>query len=106
MAKYLIRASLSREGIQGTLKEGGVARRAAVDRLMRSVGGTLDAFYYAFGDDDLYAIVDCPDNVSVAAASLTVAAAGVGNIKTVVLLTPEELDQVSKKTATYRAPGT
>ncbi|HEV7214281.1 MAG TPA: GYD domain-containing protein [Chloroflexota bacterium] len=90
----------------GTLKEGGSARRAAVERLIQCVGGTLEAFYYAFGEDDIYAIVDCPDNVSVAAASLTVAAGGGGNIRTVVLLTPAEVDQIAKKATTYRAPGT
>jgi phosphoribosylcarboxyaminoimidazole (NCAIR) mutase len=58
----------------------------------------------ASGEDDIYAIVGCPENVAVAGASLT-AAAGGGTIRTVVLLTPEEVDQVAKKTATYRAPG-
>jgi hypothetical protein len=59
----------------------------------------------ASSEDDIYAIVGCPENVSVAGASLTAAAGGVGTVRTVVLVTPEEVDQVAKKTTTYRAPG-
>jgi uncharacterized protein with GYD domain len=106
MPKYLVRASLSQEGLKGTLKEGGTARRAAVTEMAKSLGSTVEAFYYAFGEDDIYAIFDAPDNVSAAAASVTVAAAGIGTVKTVVLITPEEMDQVSKKTPTFRPPGT
>jgi uncharacterized protein with GYD domain len=106
MPKYLVRASLSQEGLKGTLKEGGTARRAAVEQLAKSLGSKLEAFYYAFGEDDLYAIFDAPDNVSAAAASVTVAAVGIGTVKTVVLITPEEMDEVSKKTPIFRPPTT
>jgi uncharacterized protein with GYD domain len=50
-------------------------------------------------------IVDAPDHPSVAAMSLTIAASGAVRTKTVVLLTPEELDQASKKGTTYTPPG-
>ena len=104
MPKYLVRSSFTPAGIQGTLKEGGTARRAAIQQAVESAGGKLEAYYYAFGEDDLYAIIDYPDNVTAAAAAVTVAAAGVARVNTVVLITPEEMDQVAKKTPTYRPP--
>ena len=105
MPKYLVRASLSADGLKGTMQEGGTRRRDAVSNLVRSVGGSLESFYYAFGEDDIYAIFDLPDNVSAAALSATVATAGAGRPVTVVLITPEEMDQVAQRRADYRAPG-
>jgi uncharacterized protein with GYD domain len=105
MPKYLARASLSAEGLKGTLKDGGTKRREVVANLARSVGGSLEAFYYAFGEDDVYVIFDMPDNVSAATASVTVSAAGAGHTATVVLITPEEMDQIAQRHAEYRPPG-
>ncbi len=105
MPKYLVRASLTREGVQGTLSEGGTKRRAAIEGLVRSVGGTLESFYYAFGADDVFSVIDLPDNVSAATASLAVTAAGGARVNVTALLTPEELDQVSQRSAAYRPPG-
>ena len=105
MAKFLIEANYVGEGLKGLLKEGGTSRRAAVDKLLTSVGGKVESFYYAFGDTDAYVIVDVPDNVTAAAIALTVAASGAVNLKTTVLMTPEEVDQATKKSLAYRAPG-
>lgn len=106
MAKFLIEANYVGEGVKGLLQEGGTSRRAAVDKLMASVGGKVESFYYAFGDRDAYVIVDAPDNVTAAAIALTVAASGLVSIQTRVLMTPEEVDQAAKKSPSYRAPGT
>ncbi len=105
MPKYLVEANYVGDGLKGLLKEGGSSRQAAVANLAASVGGKLEAFYYAFGDSDLYAIIDAPDNVSAAALSLIVNAAGAATAKITVLLTPEEIDQAAKVTANYRPPG-
>ena len=105
MPKYLLQANYVGEGIKGLLKEGGTSRRAAVDKAVKASGGTVEAFYYAFGDTDAYVIVDLPDNATTAALALAVAASGAVTIKTTALLTPEELDAASKKTTAYRAPG-
>ena len=61
--------------------------------------------YFAFGDDDVYCIVDAPDNASIAAASMAIGASGLVTPTTVVLLTPEEIDQAAKKSASYTPPG-
>ena len=107
MPKYLVVASYNSEGAKGLLKDGGSKRRQVAEAALKSVGGSVEAFYFAFGENDLYAIVNAPDNVTVAAASLAINAGGAVNTRTVVLLTPEELDQAAKKStsATYQPPG-
>ena len=72
---------------------------------MKSLGGSVEAFYYAFGETDVYVIVDAPDNATAAAVSLAVSASGAVALKTTPLLTPEEIDQAARKTVEYRAPG-
>jgi uncharacterized protein with GYD domain len=106
MAKYLIKASYSAEGIKGVLKEGGSGRAAAVAQLAEGVGGKLDVFYFAFGGSDVFVIVDLPDNASAAAIAAAVGSTGVlSSYETVVLLTPAEIDEATKKAVSYRAPG-
>ena len=46
-----------------------------------------------------------PDNVSTAALALVINASGAANVRTVVLLTPEEIDEATKKSIDYRPPG-
>ena len=105
MAKYLYQASYTDAGLQGLLKEGGSSRRAAVEKAVEGVGGTLEAFYYAFGHTDVFCIVDLPGNVDAAALALLITAAGGANVNTTVLMTPEEVDRATKKTIDYRPPG-
>lgn len=105
MARYLVRASYTAEGARGLLREGGSGRRDAVKALVESLGGTLETFYFAFGSDDIFAIMEFPDNASAAAASLAVNSTGATRSQVVVLLTPDEVDEASRKTVTYRAPG-
>jgi uncharacterized protein with GYD domain len=105
MPKYLIEANYVGEGINGLLKEGGTRRRAAVDDLFKSMGGTVEAFYFAFGEKDVFIIGDLPDNASAAALALRVNASGAAMCKTTVLITPQEVDEAVKKTAAYRPPG-
>jgi uncharacterized protein with GYD domain len=105
MAKYLFQGSYSTAGAQGLLREGGVRRRRAVEELVTSLGGRLESFYYAFGKTDLVMIVDLPDHVAAASASLVVAASGAGHWRTTVLLTAEEMDRAASGGGRYRAPG-
>jgi uncharacterized protein with GYD domain len=105
VAKYLITGSYTTQGVKGVLAEGGSGRVAAVRDLVETLGGTLESMYFAFGSDDWYITVDLPSNAASAAATLTVAATGSINPRTVVLLTPEELDEASKMSPSYRAPG-
>lgn len=105
MPKYMIQGSYTEQGLKGLLEEGGSKRQEAAEQALASLGGTLEAYYFAFGDNDFYAVVDLPDNVSVAATSLAGVASGSIKTKTIVLLTPEEVDQAVEKTVAYRPPG-
>ncbi|MDB5796106.1 MAG: hypothetical protein JWP36_8 [Paucimonas sp.] len=105
MAKFLVEANYARQGYRGLLKEGGSKRRAEIQRLFESLGGKVEAFYYAFGDKDVVIIGELPDNALAEALTLHVNASGSVICKTTALITPEEVDQAVKTTIHYRAPG-
>ena len=106
MPKYLLHASYTAEGVKGLMKEGGTKRRAHIEELIKKLGGKMEAFYYTFGSDDVVVISDLPDATTAVAVGLAVNASGTVRAKTTVLLTPEEIDQATKKQIGYRAPGT
>jgi uncharacterized protein with GYD domain len=95
MSKFLTMVSYTPEGIRGLVKDGGTARRLAVEKMLEKLGGRLEAFYFAFGDNDAYVITEGPDNATAAAISLAITTGAI-RTKTIVLLTPEELDQAVK----------
>jgi uncharacterized protein with GYD domain len=103
--KFLIKASYTAEGARGLIKEGGTGRRDAVRKMIESLGGKVEAFYYAFGDDDVYVISDVPNTVDGLALTLAVNASGAVRLTTVPLITAEEIDAAAKKAVSYRAPG-
>jgi uncharacterized protein with GYD domain len=86
MPKYLITASYTAEGLQGLQRDKASGRRTAVTSAVEGVGGKVEAFYYAFGEDDVYVIVDLPDNVTAAAVGVATSAAGLVRTRTVPLL--------------------
>jgi uncharacterized protein with GYD domain len=105
MAKYLVIANYEPEGVKGLLAKGGTARSEAVAKAVAGVGGTVESFHFAFGEDDAYVVVDAPDNVAVASLALRVSSTGLVGCRVVVLLTPGELDEAAKLETDYVAPG-
>lgn len=105
MAKYLFHGSYTQAGIMGVLKDGGTGRRKAVDALAASIGGSVEAMYWAFGKDDFYVIAELPSQAAAAALAATTGASGSVSISTVVLLTAEDIDAAVKLHPNYRAPG-
>jgi uncharacterized protein with GYD domain len=105
MPKYLISASYTAEGLKGLQRDRASGRRQAVTTAVEGVGGKVEGFYYALGEDDAYVIVDLPDNASAAAFGIAVSAAGLARTRTTALLTPEETDQALAKSVNYRPPG-
>jgi uncharacterized protein with GYD domain len=105
MPKYLLEANYVGDGVKGLLADGGSKRRAAAAKAIKSLGGKLEAFYFAFGDVDAFLIADMPDNATAAGMALAISATGAVRVKTTVLLTPEEIDAGSRKKMKYRAPG-
>lgn len=105
MPRYLSMGSYTAEGLKGLLKEGGTGRRKAVETAVKALGGHLEAYYFAFGESDVIAISDVPDNVTAAALAIGIASTGTVGLKTTVLLTPEEVDEATRKTLAFRAAG-
>jgi uncharacterized protein with GYD domain len=87
------------------LEEGGTKRMQATKTAVESLGGTLEAFYFAYGDNDVYFIVDQPDNVNSIGGILLANSSGAIKLKTTVLITPKEIDQAVKKTMDWHPPG-
>ena len=104
MPKYLFEVSYTVDGAKGVLAQGGSARREAIRESVEQAGGRLEAFYFAFGGTDAYVIAEHDGNVTAAAQALAVAASGAATLRTVVLLTPEELDAASAQQVAYRPP--
>jgi len=105
MAKYLWKVSYSVPGMRGVLQEGGTSRRMVAEKAVQSAGGTMEAFYFAFGDADVYTIVDFPDVASATAAAMRVTAAGGASVHTTVLIDPEVVDDAITKSLDYSPPG-
>jgi uncharacterized protein with GYD domain len=103
--RYLIIANYTAQGEQGLLSKGGSVRRASVTEMVEKLGGRVDTFDFAFGEDDVFVTAELPDNVTAAAIGLAVGASGLTTARTVVLLTPEEIDAAAAKHAEYRGPG-
>ena len=105
MPKYLFEATYVGDGIKGLMKEGGTKRRDALTEALKSVGGSLESFYYAFGYYDVIGVFDVPDDASAAALSLLINSTGNVNVRLKPLLSVEDIDEAAKKTPSYRAPG-
>jgi uncharacterized protein with GYD domain len=105
MTKYLFEANYVGEGIKGLMREGGSKRRDALVDALTSVGGSLESFYYAFGDTDVLGVFDVPDQSGAAALSLMINSTGNVDVRLKPLMTPEDIDEAVRKTPSYRAPG-
>ncbi len=106
MPKYLVKASYNAAGIRGLVKDGGSARRRAAEELVGGVGGTVESYYFAFGPTDVFAVIDLPDHAAAAAVATAVGSSGAfSGVETVVLMTPEEMDEAMKTSVSYRPPG-
>jgi uncharacterized protein with GYD domain len=105
MGKYLFRGSFTAEGLRGVAKEGGTSRTKAIRTLAESLGGSMESYHFAFGDDSYFVVVDLPNDEAAAACAIAVGAAGTTRNSTIKLLTPEQVDAAIKLSPTYRAPG-
>jgi uncharacterized protein with GYD domain len=105
MPRYLLEASYTLEGIRGIISGGGTARREAVSQTVESVGGRVESFDFALGDRDVLVICELPDNEAATAVALAVNGSGRTQVRTTVLVSPEEVDAAVKRSVPYRAPG-
>jgi uncharacterized protein with GYD domain len=105
MPKFLVQASYTVDGTKGLLAGGGSARREAVKELLTPLGGTLEAFYFTFGDSDAILIIDVPSNETALGIAMTVRASGMVSSKMTVLLPIEEVDRAAKLPIHFKPPG-
>jgi uncharacterized protein with GYD domain len=106
MAKFLFKVRYTSEGLEGVVKAGGSKRRAAADDLAKNLGGSVESFHFAFGEDDAYVICDLPDNKAAATLAMTVSASGRVSLSTVPLLTVDEVDAIAAgRMPEYSPPG-
>lgn len=105
MPKYLFTANYTAEGLKGLAAKGGTARKTAVQAAVKSLGGKLESFHFAFGGDDVYVIAELPSNEAAAAMAIAVSASGVSKVRTTVLMTPTEMDAATNQSVSYRPPG-
>ena len=105
MRKFLAKAKYNADGARALMKEGGSGRVAAVTKATKAIGGKVESFYFAYGGDDAFVIVDVPDEAAALALSLAVNASGSVTLELVPLITPKQMDEAAKVTVKYRAPG-
>ena len=105
MPKFLFETTYTPEGIRGLQKDKGSARKQAVEKLVASLDGKLEAFYYAMGERDVVTIVDLPNAESAAAMSFAGMGTGMVRVKTTPLLTVEEVDRALARKLSFRGPG-
>ena len=97
MPSYLIQASYTVEALQALMKKP-QDRTAVVAKAVENLGGSLTGLWLSFGDQDIVALVELPNNVSAAALALAIAAGGaLKSTKTTPLLTVAQGMQAMKK---------
>jgi uncharacterized protein with GYD domain len=105
MPMYLIEASYTSEGVKGVVSKGGTARRDTVGQLIGSMGGRIESFYFGFGEADVYVVCELPSAEAATALALSINQSTATKIRTVVLLTPEQVDEAAKMVPDYQPPG-
>jgi uncharacterized protein with GYD domain len=105
MPKYLFVASYNPDGAQGVIEKGGTARRDAIGELATSLGGSMESFYFTWGDEDVHTVLELPDDAAAAAISMTINAGGQTGVRVVPLIEPATIDAAAQQSVQYRPPG-
>jgi len=105
MARFMFIARYASDGAKGVAAAGGTARRSAIEKMAAGLGGRVETFDFAFGEDDVFTVLELPDNKTAAAAALTINSTTKTSVRTVVLMTPEEIDAAAQQTVDYAPPG-
>jgi uncharacterized protein with GYD domain len=105
MPKYLYHGSYTNNGLKGLMKDGGSKRVEVTKKAIESLGGKMEAYYFALGGNDFFIILEAPDNVKAIAGSLIANASGTVKVNITALVSPEEVDQAVKQTMDWQPPG-
>lgn len=106
MPKFLVEASYTADGLKGLQRDKGSGRLAAVTQAAQSAGGSVESFHFAFGETDVFLILDMPNTAAAAALATAISATGLVRLRTTPLLTVAEMDEALSQATTYRGPGT
>ena len=104
MAKFLVQATYSSDGLRGLQKEKASGRQEVVNRAVGALGGKVESMYFSLGDHDVVLIVDVPDLIAGTALAIAVSSSGLVRTRTTPLLTIAETDQALSKSVEYRPP--
>lgn len=107
VAKYLLLFSLTGEAIKRFVAKPS-DRAAVVRELTESVGGSLESYYWMFGQYDGAAIVSVPDSHTAAALVLAVTGSGAfKGFETHELIEASDLAAIAERARglTYQPPG-
>jgi uncharacterized protein with GYD domain len=82
-------------------------REVAARPLVEAVGGTLHHLFFCFGEDDVVALIEVPDDNAMAAAALAIGASGAfsGGATTKLMTSGEAMEAMAtahKATASFR----
>ena len=105
MPKYLYHGSYTDKGLKGLLKDGGSKRVKVTKKAIESLGGKMEAYYFALGGSDFFIILEAPDNVAAITGSMVANASGTVKVNITALVSPEEVDLASKQTMKWSPPG-
>ncbi|RFU20846.1 GYD domain-containing protein [Geodermatophilus marinus] len=105
MPRFLVIAAYSPQGARAVMAGGGSARRSVFEHAVLDLHGRLETFDFALGEADVYALVELPDAAAAAALSLTISGGGVASVRTVVLLSPEDVDRAAQLHPHYPGAG-
>jgi uncharacterized protein with GYD domain len=105
MSKFLVSGTYTPEGLQGLQEDKASGRRRILKKVIAGLGGKLESIHFSFGGDDVYVLIDMPNNVSVAALSVAASSSGLVSVTTTPLLTVDEMDEALSMATGYVAPG-
>ena len=105
MPKYLYHGSYTDSGLKGLMKDGGTKRMEVTRKAIESLGGKMEAYYFAFGCHDFYLIAEAPDNINAVTGSLIANASGTVKVSITPLISPEEVDRAAQQTMDWSPPG-
>jgi len=104
MAKFLVQAAYSADGLKGLQKEKASGRREAVRHAVEGIGGKVESIYYSLGEYDVVLTIEVPDIIAGTALAVAVSASGLVRTRTTPLLSVEEADRALAMSVDYKPP--
>ncbi|WP_446209643.1 GYD domain-containing protein [Micromonospora sp. IBSANI012] len=105
MAKFLLKSTYTIEGLKGLVNDGGTKRAEVVRKMIEEAGGRMESMHFAFAEDDTYVLCELPDQKTATGLAVAIGATGSVSVRITPVLTPAEVDEVTRMESTYTPPG-